>query len=112
MDSSKEVTHRTLKELQQECLEDSERWFPGLSKEVAYTCLCLAGEVGELCNIVKKVGRGSLTLNEKVHMDIVMEATDVLTYLLLLFEALGVDSEECYNVKREINNERFNANGN
>lgn len=47
----------------------------------------LAGETGELCNIIKKLHRGDQVNIE----DIADEAGDIVTYLDLLCQRLGVD---------------------
>lgn len=62
-----------------------------------HTCflsLALAGEVGELCNVIKKYWRdGKLTNYEE-------ELADVYIYLGLLAENLGVDLD--YQARRKL----------
>lgn len=91
-----------------QCADDSKRWFPDYKPDVPYFALCMAGEVGEFANMVKKVERGSLDPNDaKVRYDMVMELTDVFIYLLNLAGMLNVDLEAAYNVKRQHNEQRW-----
>jgi NTP pyrophosphatase (non-canonical NTP hydrolase) len=97
-----------LAQLAQACMADSERWFPGQAHSMAFLTLALAGEVGELANIVKKVERGSLDPHDaavKRMMD--METTDVLIYLMNIFALLKVDPAKSYEKKRQENEQRF-----
>lgn len=48
------------------------------------------GELGELANLIKKVERGDLTLDE-ARADLAKECADVATYLDILAFRLGVD---------------------
>lgn len=51
----------------------------------------VAGETGELCNVIKKIDRGDLSLEEanKRHL-IADEAADIVIYLDLLCQRAGV----------------------
>lgn len=101
-----------------QCLEDSERWFPSrdghspTGRSLPFLVLALAGEVGELANVVKKIERGSLSIKDAaVKRQLDMEATDVLVYLLNIFGVLGVDPKKAYDNVRQLNERRF-GNGN
>ena len=97
-------------ELAKQCVEDSERWFGdmGMHHDIAHHALALAGEVGEFCNIVKKINRGSLHFEEaQVRYNLAMELTDVYTYLLNLAGMLDIDLEESYKIVRAKNQTRF-----
>lgn len=100
--------------LAQQCQEDSLRWFPE-SNNVVHHALSLAGEVGELCNIIKKIDRGSLDIKDaNVRYKLMMETTDVYVYLLNLAALFGLDLERSYEHVRALNEKRFgkvNANG-
>lgn len=50
----------------------------------------VAGELGELANVLKKVRRGDLTL-EQAQASLGKEAADVVTYLDILCFRMGVD---------------------
>lgn len=50
----------------------------------------LTGEVGEAANIIKKVKRGDMTLDE-ARKDLANELVDILTYLDILAYRCGVD---------------------
>lgn len=100
-----------LAHLANQCIQDSERWFGDTGathKDLGFLVLALAGEVGELANIVKKVERGSLSVRDpKVRHDIVMETTDVFVYLLNVAALLNIDLERTYHMKRAENEKRF-----
>lgn len=51
----------------------------------------IAGEAGELCNIVKKVFRGDFALNE-VRGEILEEIADIITYCDLMMTFLDADT--------------------
>ncbi|MEM1598222.1 MAG: MazG nucleotide pyrophosphohydrolase domain-containing protein [Pyrobaculum sp.] len=102
-------------------LEFSKSKFPNFwrvedEKDVAlrleYLSNALAGEVGELANLVKKVvrgvvyGHGGATL-EALRESIVEELTDVFIYTLTMAGFLGVDLEEAFLKKLEVNRSRF-----
>lgn len=51
-----------------------------------------AGEVGELCNVIKKIHRGDYTLQEANDKELIAdEAADVVIYLDLLCQKAGID---------------------
>lgn len=103
--------HLSLAQLEVQCLEDSEKWFGDTidrQAAVPHHVLALAGEVGELANIVKKIERGSLDGRApRVRHDLAMELTDVLIYTLNLGGLFGIDLEETYKLKRTENQRRF-----
>lgn len=85
--------------------KNSERWFPGLHHsdqdlKVFYS-LALAGEAGELCNLVKKYVR---TENLTVLREggIGSELADIFTYLLLLANELKIDLLDEFKAKQAI----------
>lgn len=105
-------TQKTIEELERQCLEDSQRWFGDspASRDIPHHALALAGEVGEFCNIVKKVERGSLNFGDAtVRHNLAMELTDVFVYTLNLAGMLGIDLAKTYEIIRRQNNERFTA---
>lgn len=98
-------------ELSQQALQDGERWFGDshCAYSIPHHTLALAGEVGELANIVKKVERGSLSGNDPhVRYNMQMELVDVYTYLLNLAGLMNIDLEKGYELKRIENQRRFN----
>ncbi len=68
--------------------------------------VCIAGEVGELANIVKKVRRGDRGL-EDARPSIVDETADILIYVVKLANQLGFRLDEAFLDKLERNRERF-----
>lgn len=53
-------------------------------------CNAVLGELGELANLIKKIERGDMSLDE-VHGDVADELADVATYLDILAFRCGVD---------------------
>lgn len=53
-------------------------------------CNAVLGELGELANLIKKVERGDLTLDE-ARAELGKECADVVTYLDILAFRIGVD---------------------
>jgi len=93
----------------QECVEDSARWFPG-KQQLPFLVLALAGEVGEVANVVKKIERGSHQLDEGLTFDLAMEIVDALTYLSVIMghpTFSKIDWDEMYRIKRAYNESRF-----
>jgi NTP pyrophosphatase (non-canonical NTP hydrolase) len=94
-----------------QCVQDSMRWFGDTDVSlhaVQHHALALAGEVGEFCNIVKKIDRGSLEFgNSQTQYDLAMELTDVFIYTLNLAGLLKIDLAQAYRIKRAQNEERF-----
>lgn len=91
--------------------ENSERWFPrwhspdlGMPLAVAYA-LGLAGEVGEVANVIKKMQRDGYADGEGIGA----ELADVFTYLLLLADECGVDLVAEYRAKVKVNEARWGA---
>jgi hypothetical protein len=98
-----------------QAVEDGRRWFPA-NTNLAHDALSLCGEAGEVANIVKKIDRGTHTLDEMM-VRLVDEVVDVQTYLYeimgLINEAhekkygMPVDWDAAYDSKRQVNERRF-----
>lgn len=71
-----------------------------------FLMVSLTGEVGETANIVKKIVRGDFTLKSKKG-DLQGEIADIFIYLLKISYQLGIDLEEAYLQKLEINRRKF-----
>jgi len=95
-----------IKEIQHTEATDSTHYFPSLEQGYAYLGVALAGEVGEICNMIKKYERGSITADEMQHV-IYEEAPDVLIYLVMLADFAGIDLEGAYRDKKEYNERRY-----
>jgi NTP pyrophosphatase (non-canonical NTP hydrolase) len=107
---SREESTGFLNALAKQCAEDSDRWFGDMPAHdsLPHHALAMAGEVGEFCNVVKKVDRGSLDINDpKVRIMLANELTDVFTYLLNLAAILRTDLERSYLHVRAHNEQRF-----
>lgn len=68
--------------------------------------LAVAGEAGELCNLVKKCIRGDFTIEEK-REEILAELADVMTYCDLAISSLGADTSETIMAKFEAVSKRI-----
>lgn len=102
------MSTKSLQEIAEEIAKDSQDWFGdgGAHKNLGVSALGLAGEAGEVADIVKKVMRGSITIAE-ARDDIAEELIDVMHYWLMLCYMFGVDITAEYDKKREINVQRF-----
>lgn len=102
-----------LPEMIEQCVSDSKQWFPG-AQTLPHMVLSLAGEVGEIANIVKKVQRGSTSLKDpNIQEELALEVIDVLVYLCNVMgnEAFkDVSWERLWNEKRAYNQSRFGPN--
>lgn len=99
-----------ISEMSKQCVIDSDRWFgdTGIHRSVAHHALALAGEVGEFCNIVKKIERKSLNLKDpQTRVKLSMELTDIFVYTLNLAGLLNIDLEKSYQLVRGQNEIRF-----
>jgi NTP pyrophosphatase (non-canonical NTP hydrolase) len=59
---------------------------------VEFFAIAIAGEAGELCNKIKKVMRGDVTMDEQ-RQEILKEVADVITYCDLLMSKLGAETD-------------------
>lgn len=71
--------------------------------------LALAGEVGEACNILKKIKRGSKKKDKSSLQELKDELGDIAAYLCLLADTLGVDLEDCIVSKFNEVSDRFQS---
>lgn len=82
----------------------------GLIRRMEYVGLALAGEVGELCNQIKKTRRLLLQgerLEEVDLGELQREVADIFAYLLKLSNLMGWDLEKLYLEKMQENELRF-----
>lgn len=68
--------------------------------------LAIAGEAGELCNLVKKCLRGDFTIEEK-RDEILAELADVITYADLAISSLSASTGDTVRAKFAIVSERI-----
>lgn len=68
----------------------------------------IVGELGEYANLRKKVDRGDITMAEAKRM-LADELADVVTYLDLLANNLGIDLGQAVMAKWNATSERVNA---
>lgn len=99
-----------LTDLQYRALRDSKSWFPSVHKTdhdaIVHFGLGIAGEVGELVNLIKKVNRGSVTYAQ-VRIEMSNEMADVLIYLCDIAETMQIDLAQAVENKRAILIERW-----
>ncbi len=97
----------TLYEISEKNLSRALRWHPqGLSSwSLSDWSVALSGEVGELCNVVKKLNRVRDGLQQKavdeakLHEMLADEIGDVFAYLDLVAQAAGLNLEDCIRNK-------------
>lgn len=85
----------------------SEKWHPaGLNSwTLSDWAVALAGETGELCNVIKKLNRsrdglvGNSVPDGELRSQMADEIADVFCYLDLLAQAAGLSLDECVRVK-------------
>lgn len=96
-----------LSRIQEREASDSTHYFPSVpSKALEYLGVALAGEVGEVCNEIKKWSREDFGLGELIRR-LEGELPDVLIYLVMLAEELGIELEDAYRRKKAYNDERY-----
>lgn len=108
-----------LNDLMQQCVADSQRWFPEVCPQptdssrqtvmhLTHHTLAMFGEVGEFANILKKMERGSIDFEDwEAQHDLAEELTDVFIYMLNIAGILNIDLLAEYNRKRALNEGRF-----
>ena len=94
--------------IQQIEADDSKDYFPEHEDSPFFLALALAGEVGEVCNKVKKYMRGDFEF-EDLQAQLDSELPDILIYLVMLADNLGIDLETQYHIKKEFNDARFGS---
>lgn len=88
---------------------DNQAWFPDVAQDPFFMTACMAGEVGEVLNHLKKVARGTHNYSAEMHEEVAEELADVLTYLASVAGMLGIDLADEYWKKRAKNDVRFRA---
>lgn len=95
-----------LSEIQREEVKDSEIYFPDVKQDALYLSIALGGETGEILNKVKKYYRNGWSM-EQLRETIADELADVLIYLVMFADFIGVDLEEEWIKKKEFNDDRY-----
>lgn len=95
-----------LAEIQEAEASDSKRYFPHLKEGPLYLGIALAGETGEVCNKIKKWARDDWSVSQ-LREEVKDELADVLIYLVMLADHLGIELEEEYHDKKDFNNDRY-----
>lgn len=99
---------KDLDDIQKRAHADSQFWFPAIHRStetaVVHFSLGIAGEVGELVNLVKKANRHPAGLTDSLILDhyaeVRAEAADVAIYLLDICEELGFSLADAIEEKR------------
>lgn len=90
----------SIKHISKVSRERALRWHQGGKWSLSDWGVALAGEVGELCNVIKKLNRvrdglkGNKETPEELSVALWKEAADVYIYLDLLAQAAGFDLGE------------------
>jgi NTP pyrophosphatase (non-canonical NTP hydrolase) len=99
-----------IKELIAQIIADGDEWFPEVKDNIPHTALGLAEEAGEAAGVVKKYERYSIDWDGMQEL-LPEEVVDTVVYALKLCAQVGIDFEEAYHKKREINRQRFGHRG-
>ena len=91
--------------------ERNHKHIPKLNGDWEYHLISMAGECGEILNILKKVKRGDFSFNAELRDEIAEEIADVVTYCFLAQSELGVDAEKTIMEKFEKVNKRIEKGG-
>ncbi|MCX7909982.1 MAG: nucleoside triphosphate pyrophosphohydrolase family protein [Endomicrobia bacterium] len=75
--------------------------YPNMGKNLTYVTLGLIGEVGEVCNIVKKIQRDYGSINDEIKHKLKDELGDVLWYLVMYAFEKNINLEEI-QIKKKI----------
>ena len=78
----------------------------GFKVEPIYECCLLAEEVGELISAIRKNTKGGSIGSGSVVGNVKLELADVLIYVCSLANIHGIDLEEAFREKEEINKQR------
>lgn len=99
-----------LNDMAAQCVQDTDRWFgdkPHVNTLLHQT-LGMCGEAGEFANVVKKIDKGQLNIdNATTKVRLAEELADVLTYVLSISGLLHIDLEKAYVSVRAKNQHRF-----
>lgn len=109
MRSSRPQITQLLPTIIESAVKDNEDWFPKVAANPFFMTACLAGEVGEVLNLLKKVERGTHPWNDEMREQVIEELADAFTYLVSVAGILKADLAEAYWAKRQINATRFSA---
>lgn len=84
-----------LKELRAAQVERQKLWDPGIKLDLSYFGNAAAGEMGEACNVIKKLERERQGLpGSRATLDALAdELADVIIYLDLIAAKTGIDFE-------------------
>jgi len=92
-----------------EIIEFNDKYFPNWreNKELIFFSNALAGEVGEVCGLVKRLYGGGTNKSKPRPSkgNVAMECVDVFVYMVLLLESLGIDREmfqKYWDIKHDI----------
>lgn len=101
----------TLDKLQKSCKKRTPLIFPACKHwDEADWVMALVGELGEMCNILKKVKRGTKKLSDKaVHKEVAHEYVDALTYFICLANFLDIKVDKSMIEKFNIVSDRCNC---
>lgn len=97
--------------IQEQALKNSRRWFPEVhatpDTEIVHQALGIAGEAGEVIELVKKMHRSGDFSDPQRISDLRHELADVLTYVCNLAEHYNIDLAQAFHEKQAICEERW-----
>ena len=89
----------TFEEFRQANVKRCNMWHSDRPGDLGFWGLCLSGEVGEACNIIKKIickSRGIMGYEQRKNLKeaLAEELADSMAYLFLVADKAGIDLEE------------------
>lgn len=94
-------------------LDFNNEYFPNWrSVDEVYHSNALAGEVGELCNMIKHRAGGGINKSIPEGVEVAFECADIFIYLSMVLEKLGIDImlfDQIINDKIDKNIERMES---
>ncbi len=84
-----------MKKLWKEIVKFNDIYYPywRFRKGPMFFAVALSGETGELCNKLKKLFGGGTNLETVTIEDLAEEAFDIIVYLVLFLESIGITSD-------------------
>jgi NTP pyrophosphatase (non-canonical NTP hydrolase) len=90
-----------LKKFRQLNADRCKTWMPYSHRKnlILHHLVGISGEVGELCNIIKKLDRGDMVQTESVEQHITDEIADIFIYLDLIADLFDIDLQDAVTKK-------------
>lgn len=100
----------TLTQLQEACIARQKEWDPNSRITLSYRGNEMAGEVGEACNVIKKIERENYGIRgtRATDEDLGFELADVIITAVLVAIHQGIDMDAMVEKKFNMTSEKYN----